>query len=76
MWSQVLLWLKDNPEATAKSLFERLNREHPGRYTEGQLRTLQRRIREWRQIMARKLVYACMNGNENAAEIAAIGTHG
>jgi Integrase core domain len=61
VWSEVLLWLQEEPEATAKCLFERLERSYPGRFDEGQLRTLQRRIREWRRVMARELVYACLN---------------
>jgi hypothetical protein len=35
-------------------MFDRLQREHPELLPDGQLKTLQRRIREWRQIMARK----------------------
>lgn len=31
-------------------LFEELVRRHPGRFTRGQLRTLQRRVREWRAV--------------------------
>jgi hypothetical protein len=62
VWAELLLWLQQDPEATAKALLERLDREHPGRFPEGQLRTLQRRIREWRQVLARKLVYACQAG--------------
>ena len=27
--------------------------------TDGQLRTLQRRVKEWRKIMARELIYGC-----------------
>jgi len=63
-----------DPDATAKSLFERLEAAHPGRFTDGQLRTLQRRIKDWRAIMARKLVYACLESSETQ-EIAAIGAH-
>jgi hypothetical protein len=61
VWYQVLRWLQESPEITAKELFERLQCKYPGRFADGQLRTLQRRVREWRQVMARKLVYACMN---------------
>jgi hypothetical protein len=61
VWHQVLRWLQESPEITAKELFEHLQCEYPGRFADGQLRTLQRRVREWRQVMARKLVYACMN---------------
>jgi hypothetical protein len=38
-----------------------------------QLRTLQRRIREWRRVMARELVYACVNGKKTGAKSAVIG---
>jgi hypothetical protein len=68
VWAEILLWLQEDPEATAKTLFERLEREHPGRFPAGQLRTLQRRIREWRQVMARKLVYACQGGEVVGAQ--------
>jgi hypothetical protein len=61
IWPEILLWLQQEPQATAKSLFERLDREYPGRFPEGQLRTLQRRIREWRQVMARQLVHGCLD---------------
>jgi hypothetical protein len=36
------------PERTAKAIFFELQRESPGRYPDGQLRTLQRRVKEWR----------------------------
>ena len=36
------------PELEAKTLFEALQVEHPERFEDGQLRTLQRRIRWWR----------------------------
>jgi len=38
--------------------------DFPGHFHDGQLRKLQRRVREWRTIMARKLVYACIDGKE------------
>ena len=63
VWYDVLCWLQRDPDATAKVLFERLQVEYPGHFPDGQLRTLQRRVREWRMIMARKLVYACIDGN-------------
>ena len=36
----------------------RLQSEHPDRFTVAQLRTMQCRVKEWRGIMAKKLVYA------------------
>ncbi len=47
-WPVVAARLEDEPGFEAKTLFELLCEEHPGRYEPGQLRTLQRRIRQWR----------------------------
>ena len=54
----MLLWLQEDPDATAKALLERLQSNYPDRFTDAQLRTLQRRVQQWRGIMAKKLVYA------------------
>ena len=74
-WPEILLWLQENPEATAKALLERLQQKYPGRFPEGQLRTLQRRIREWRRVMARKLIYGCQEGAgiESSHEAVVVG---
>lgn len=40
--------LEANPELTAKQLFQALQAEHPGQFPDVQLRTLQRRVAEWR----------------------------
>ena len=57
VWPEILQWLQENPEITAKLLFQRLQRIYPDQFADGQLRTLQRRVKEWRYIMAKKLVY-------------------
>lgn len=57
VWHRVLTWLETEPDATAKSLFERLQREYPETFAPGQLRTLQRRVRSWRRAMARELLW-------------------
>ena len=49
-WSEVQLKLEINPGLEAKTLFEWLQRTCPGRYSDGQVRTLQRRIRQWRAL--------------------------
>ena len=59
VWSEVLGWLQQTPDVPAKDLFNRLQNEYPQRFPDGQLRTLQRRVKEWRTIMARELVYTC-----------------
>ena len=72
-WTDVLRWLQERPDITAKELFARLQQEQPERFPDGQLRTLQRRIREWRQVMARTLVYAGTDENNQSAAIGFIG---
>jgi len=51
------MWLESEPDRTAKELFARLRDESPGVFTGGQVRTLQRRVREWRTLAARRLVF-------------------
>jgi len=48
VWEQIREGIKASPGLEAKTLFEALQREQPGRFAEGQLRTLQRRIKVWR----------------------------
>ena len=48
VWSEVEEQLRLNPGLQAKTLFQWLQREHPGKFQDGQLRTLQRRIKQWR----------------------------
>lgn len=47
-WPEVEQRLRLTPELEAKTLFELLQAQHPERYADGQLRTLQRRVRWWR----------------------------
>ena len=47
-WPEIAERLTDAPELEAKALFEDLCERFPGRYQEGQLRTLQRRVKQWR----------------------------
>jgi hypothetical protein len=49
-WGEVEERLEAAPELEAKALFDWLCEEHPGVYQEGQLRTFQRRVREWRAL--------------------------
>ncbi|MGA9523573.1 MAG: IS21 family transposase [Myxococcaceae bacterium] len=47
-WAQVVEMLRESPSLEAKTVFEVLCAKAPGRYDSGQLRTLQRRVRDWR----------------------------
>ena len=50
VWEEVEEKLKLNPGLEAKVLFEDLQRRYPGRFMDGQLRTLQRRVKRWRAL--------------------------
>ena len=58
-WTVVEEWLNEHPDANAKRIFVRLQAHMPDTFTPGQLRTLQRRVRQWRAEVARKLVLGC-----------------
>lgn len=47
-WPEICGMLEVNPGLEGKTIFEYFQREYPGRYEEGQLRTLQRRMKIWR----------------------------
>ena len=59
VWPILQQWLNEEPHATAKGLFKRLNTEMPNRFKPGQYRTLQRRVKDWRTAIARRLVLGC-----------------
>jgi len=60
VWLQVEELLKSNAALEAKTLFEWLQREYPGRFSDGQLRTFQRRVKVWRGTAgpAREVMFA------------------
>jgi transposase len=48
VWPELEKLLEDGPGLEAKTLFDYLQRKYPGRYQDGQLRTLQRGVKSWR----------------------------
>jgi hypothetical protein len=48
VWDDVQKLFEDNAGLEAKTVFEYLQRQNPGRFQDGQLRTLQRRVKVWR----------------------------
>ena len=50
-------WFEAEPWRTARELLERLQDEQPGTYPVGLLRTLQRRLKDWRRDKAHELVF-------------------
>jgi hypothetical protein len=65
-WPRIRSWLEAEPDRTAKELLWRLQSEQPGAFADGLLRTVQRRVREWRVAAARKLVFGGGLGAETA----------
>src|SRR4030065_1219716 len=55
-WSEVETLLENAPELEAKTLFEWLNERKAEKYQEGQLRTFQRRISNWRALHGENLL--------------------
>ena len=56
-WEEISTWLEEEPDRNAKEIFQRLQAQHPGLFPDRQLRTLQRRVKEWRSAEARRLVF-------------------
>lgn len=50
VWDDMKSMLEINPGLEAKTLFDDLQRNLSGRFADGQLRTLQRRIKNWRAV--------------------------
>ena len=70
VWCDVLSWLREDPHASAMALLGRLQEAEPDRFSRAQLTTLQRRVQQWRGIIAEKLVYA--TAGEPMAELPAM----
>jgi hypothetical protein len=52
------------PWRTSRELFERLQTEQPGIFPDGQLRTLQRRLKDWRREVAHQMVFGITTTGE------------
>lgn len=50
IWEELEMMLMVNPGLEAITLFRNLQRKYPGRYGDGQLRTLQRKVKVWRAL--------------------------
>jgi hypothetical protein len=53
----LLAWLEERPDLEAKEMLKRLQASGYGEFPDGQLRTLQRRVRLWRMKIVQRLVY-------------------
>ncbi len=55
-WDELVQMLQNAPELEAKTLFDWLCERNRGQYPEGQLRTLQRRVSQWRVLNQNQLL--------------------
>jgi len=56
-------WFEEEPWRTSRELLERLQVQCPGVYPDGQLRTLQRRLKDWRREAAQRMVFGTMTAD-------------
>ena len=62
VWPEVEALLEQDKGLQAKTVFEELGRRYPSRFQAGQLRTLQRRFRDWRALRGEdREVYSGVN---------------
>jgi len=73
VWPQLQQWLNEQPDANAKELFLRLQESMPDVFPPGQLRTLQRRVKQWRSEIARQLVLGLVSETEPDRELCFAG---
>ena len=57
-------WFEADPSLSGRQLLDRLQAEHPGDYPDGLVRTVQRRLKNWRSALAHALVF----GRDRAAD--------
>ena len=57
VWAQVEAWLQLDPVCTTVAIMARLQQDYPELISNKQIRTLQRRVKEWRHQYAKRLVF-------------------
>ena len=77
VWREVEALLEPDAGLQAKTVFEELVRRYPGRFQIGQLRTLQRRFRDWRALRgAAREIYFAQHPPSRGAEPVRFHRHG
>ena len=57
VWPSLKNQLENSPGITAKELFQQLQKEQPDIFPDVQLRTLQRRVKDWRRDIVKRLLF-------------------
>ncbi len=66
VWPEINGWLETEPDQIGVDLFARLQKAYPGRFPDGQLRTLQRRLADWRLAASHRLVFRDLHQSSGA----------
>jgi hypothetical protein len=61
-------WFDAEPWRTSRELFERLQTAHPGKFPDGQIRTLQRRVKGWRREKSHEMVFGAATDHPGSSE--------
>ena len=69
--AQLREWCEAEPWRTSRELLDRLQGEQPGVYPDRLLRTLQRRVKDWRRELARKMILPAATGEATGVIAAA-----
>lgn len=74
VWPEIIEQLRTNPALEGKTIFGALRRQYPDRFADGQLRTLQRRIKTWRATEGpAQEVYSCRSiGQASCASLTSL----
>jgi hypothetical protein len=68
-WPTIEQWLETEPGISAKDLMIRLGEMLPDLYSgNGQLRTLQRRVKSWRSQRAKELIFGVLHHTDSQPE--------
>ena len=77
VWGDVLVWWQGEPETAGNALMARLQSEQPDRFTEAQPQIMRPNVKEWRGLMAKKLVYGATDedsaGHNGLPKLAVVG---
>ncbi len=71
--AELRAWFDAEPWRTSRELFERLQMAHPGKFPDGQLRTLQRRVKDWRRERSHEMVFGAAATSQPTAVHEATG---
>ena len=70
---QLHAWFMGQPWQTSRQLLDRLQSEIPGTYPDKLLRTLQRRVKQWRREAAHRMVFGTSEVDEGGRDDTATG---